>query len=381
MACHISDSILSTLLRQQNWREYVETRYYHRHTTGVLGDHGLGRGWAWSNLVFSGSPAVCLLWPAGRDDLAEIEDNVGFCYECGLSVLSHLGIDDAYLARIFGRIIAAGRRQTIPAILSLDYVMRHMAQEKRSAHTAATNQLRVAKPCPEYDIIVWDFAENNFMQYHDDTQHGEGINATNGYVVTDLVHQIVDVGAEMATGEHLNTVASLVVEAFSRYTSSSCTVHRTSRTTGEAVASDLWVLSAYRHPCEEWASTAWKIAHEEIIRSKPLRVHDESCRDGLTKLFDKPYTVVPDDVVRSVDCVCSKCAEIQDTAYKITTIADGEDWQQECEETREWTAKCILHLTPEVPCRHGWLNTLQQSNSKMASERPDDAITLAELKV
>lgn len=141
---------------------------------------------------------------------------MGFCYECGLSVLSHLGIDDAYLARIFGRIIAAGRRQTIPAILSLDYAMRHMAQEKRSAHTAATNQLRVAKPCPEYDIIVWDFAENNFMQYHDDTQHGEGINATNGYVVTDLVHQIVDVGAEMATGEHLNTVASLVVEAFSR---------------------------------------------------------------------------------------------------------------------------------------------------------------------
>ncbi|KAE8152842.1 hypothetical protein BDV25DRAFT_150465 [Aspergillus avenaceus] len=184
------------------------------HTTGELGDHGLGRGWAWSNLVFGGSSAICLLWPAGGDDLAEIEDDVGFYYESGLSVLKPLGLDDAYLTRIFDRIIAAGRRRSIPALLSLDYAMRHMVQEKQYALTAK-NHLQVARFCPQHTIL-WEFAENNLLSYHYDTRHGEGIDATDGYLIPGLVHRIADVGAEIATGEHLNTAASMLLEAFTR---------------------------------------------------------------------------------------------------------------------------------------------------------------------
>ncbi|MEV5877975.1 hypothetical protein AB0L75_27875 [Streptomyces sp. NPDC052101] len=401
LTCRVSDRVLSALLQQEDWREYVvynlcglalyerlpvefhsqdtldafegakrwyevptrlrkEERYHARHATGQLGDHGLGRGWAWSNIVYGGTPVATLLWPAGGDDLAEIEDDIGFYYEVGLHVLTPLGVDEAYLARVFDRIMAAGRRRSIPALLSLDYAARHLGQEKQYARTA-DGRLRVARFCPEY-AILWELAENNLLHYHYDTRHRDGIDATDGYLVTDFNHRIEDVGAEMATGELLNTTASMVVEAFGICGNivTACSMvwreiaswyrhelltRRATRTTGAAVASQMWAFTAYRHPCEEWAAVAWRAARDEILECGKLFVSDESCRVGLANLFDKPYTLPPDDVVREVECECGECAEIQRTAHRITRIADGDDWQQQCDEIREWIADCVLHLT------------------------------------
>ncbi|PHH76215.1 hypothetical protein CDD82_4083 [Ophiocordyceps australis] len=457
LGCYMSDQVLSTLLRQDDWSEYVvynvcglamydrlpvefhsgntleafeqakekyrvttrlgkQTGYYDRHTTGKLGDHGLGRGWMWSNIVYGGSAVAYLLWPGGGDDVAEMEDDIGFYYEVGLHLLTPLGVDEGYLGRIFDRIVGGGRRRSIPALLSLDYMMRHMAQEKQYARIA-DGQHRVARFNAQC-ITLWEMGENGFLQFHYDTRYRQGLDPTDGYLVASLVHRIADVGAEMATGEMLNPVASMVLEAFSgcgnlvracfmvwREVASWLRVElvsrRTCRTTAEAVASALWAHTAYRHPCEEWAAVAWRVASKEMMECGPLLLDGHGCQAGMAGLFGHDYRIVPDDVVGATEKImCVDCAEIEAKAHDMTEIASGRHWQQRCQEIRQRLADRILHLSlcqrssaetkREIEIRLAWeyvaspkcLATMVGSilcgdvTAGVASDRPTQAITL-----